>query len=331
MRPALLFLSIMFAASHGEAWGQVSRTALDQPATGVLIGSVSNARTGLPIAANVYLVGTRYRTASTESGKYRLAGMPAGEYTLTVQMLGFARASRSVSVVAGRETNVDVALEPVATTLGDVVVTGTVGSAERRTLGNSVVSVDAPEAIARSGTADIGTMINGRVPGAVVVSGSGLLGAGPSINIRGRSTLSLSQQPLIYIDGVRVDNDAGTGPLTNGALMVSRLNDVNPEDIERIEVIKGPAAATLYGTEASNGGIQIVTKRGRPQTSDIDFSTRQGSMWFMDAADRIRTNYAKDPKTGQILSWNGVKQEDARGTPFWTNGDLQTYSLRFNG
>src|SRR5207247_7845989 len=104
------------------------------------------------------------------------------------------------------------------------------------------------------------------------------VGSGSRIRIRGASSFSIGNQPLLYVDGVRVDADFATGPTNQafGSSSISRFNDFNPDDIESIEIVKGPAATTLYGTEASNGVIQVITKRGTPGPARWDFTLRQG-------------------------------------------------------
>src|SRR5690606_32049654 len=131
-------------------------------------------------------------------------------------------------------------------------------------------------------------MLGGQVPGAMVRVGDGQVGGGNRIMIRGMSTLGLHTAPLVYVAGVRIDGRAGALPNRPAS---SRLNDINPEDSERIEIITGPAAATLYGTEASNGVIQIITKKGVPGRPVVDLTLRQGVNWFHNPAGRIPTNY----------------------------------------
>ncbi|MGH7575423.1 MAG: TonB-dependent receptor domain-containing protein, partial [Longimicrobiales bacterium] len=228
-------------------------------------------------------------------------------------------------------TDLRIALSETAIELDEVVVTGTAGAVERRSIGNAVSTIDAAAELELSGAPDVGTLINGRAAGVVITPGTGRIGSGPSINIRGRSTLSLNDQPLIYVDGVRVNNDIGTGPSIQGGGIVSRLNDFAPEDIESVEIIKGPAAATLYGTEASNGVIQIITKKGVQGEPRIGLTMRQGGVWFRDPEGRIPTNYGLDPTTGEVITWNGVEQENERGTPIWDTGHLQGYQVTLAG
>src|SRR5690606_29363750 len=113
-------------------------------------------------------------------------------------------------------------------------------------------------------------LLNARASNVVVMPGTGMVGTGAKIRIRGASSLSLSNDPLIYVDGVRVDNAQATGPTIQafGSSVISRWNDFNPDDIESIEVIKGPAAATLYGTEAAKGVVHIIT-RSEEHTSEL--------------------------------------------------------------
>src|SRR5207248_3963252 len=132
--------------------------------------------------------------------------------------------------------------------------------------------------------------------------------------------IGLDNSPLIYIDGVRVTNATGTGPqgvvgagasfASQNATVAGRLNDIRPEDIESIEIIKGPAASTIYGTEAANGVVQIITKKGAAGAApQLSFQVEEGSLAFNDAAGRVPTNYLKEAGTGNIVTWNGVQQE----------------------
>src|SRR5690606_14034134 len=103
------------------------------------------------------------------------------------------------------------------------------------------------------------------------------------------------------------------------------------DDIESIEIIKGPAAATLYGTEAAHGVIHIITKRGREGRATWNLAVRQGANWFQDAENRVPTNYWRNPDTGQVESINFYKTEKARGTPLFRTGRVQNYSLSLSG
>jgi TonB-linked SusC/RagA family outer membrane protein len=308
------------------------RPAAPPPPVGAIVGRVSVVRTAGGLSGvSVSVEGTRLGAITGDSGQYRIAGVAPGPHTVLARRLGYAPLRQSVTVPGDGDVTLDFTLEPAATSLDQVVVTGTVGGEQQRALGNSVATLDAAQARELSGAADVTKLLNGRVPGLAVLPTSGKVGAGPQLNIRGRSTLSLSGQPILYLDGVRVANDIGTGPASAGGTVASRINDINPEDIERIEVIKGPAAATLYGTEASNGVIQIITKKGKTGQARWDLSIRQGSSWFMDAEQRIGLAYARDPQTSQILTFNPVADAKASGTPIFENGRIQSYDLAVSG
>src|SRR5690606_25368466 len=166
---------------------------------------------------------------------------------------------------------------------------------QRRAGGNAVGNISAEDLQVISPAPQVSNLIAGRSPGVVVVPGTGMVGSGPRIRIRGASSFSLSDQPLLYIDGIRVDNDVSTGPRAQGTSGgISRLNGLNPEEIESIEIIKGPAAATLYGTEAANGVIQVITKKGRPNSTQVDVSAQGGANWMMDPESVIPVSYARD-------------------------------------
>jgi len=296
--------------------------------TGTITGSVIVAGSEAPLgSAQITAQGTNRLTLSDVNGRFRLTGLPAGEVVLEVRRVGFRPLTQRVAV--GTD-GVRLVLTETPLELNALVVTGQAGAVEKRAIGNSIPTIDAAGIAQAASVNTLSNLINGRAPGVVVTGGTGRAGAGTVINIRGRSTLSLTQQPLIYIDGVRVSNDVGTGPRVQGGNVVSRLDDIDPEDIESIEIIKGPSAATLYGTEAANGVVQIITKKGGSGSPHFQAMTRQGTQWFMDAANRWPTNFAKDAN-GNIVTWNAVQSEAARGTPLFNTGHLQTYEVNLRG
>jgi TonB-linked SusC/RagA family outer membrane protein len=306
-------------------------------AGGTVVGRVTDARSsdGIP-NASVQIEGTRLGAATGADGRYRITNVPAGARTLIVLRLGYASMRRPVTVTAGQDVTVDLALQVSAISLDQVVVTGTAGETERRAIGNAVSSIDASAELSKSAAPDLGNLLRSRAPGVDVLPVSGRIGAGPVIQIRGPSSIGLSNSPLIYIDGVRVNNavaqgPAGTGGLgTQGALVASRLNDINPDDIESIEVIKGPAAATIYGTEAANGVVQIITKKGAGSQAQVHAQVQAGSAYFRDAAGRVPTNYAKD-KAGNVVQWNAVQAEADSGHPLFKTGLERHYTASVQG
>jgi TonB-dependent SusC/RagA subfamily outer membrane receptor len=279
---------------------------------GTIVGRVIDARSreGIPGAA-VRIEGGNQGAMTGEDGAYRIANVAPATYTVSARRIGYAAARVQVTVVADQEVTADFALEAAATSLDQVVVTGTAGAEQRRSIGNAVAAVSAPEVLAKSASPNLGALLNARAPGVVVVPNSGRLGAGPNIQIRGRSSLSLDNSPLIYIDGVRVNNDVGTGPGQQGygsqnADVAGRLNDISPEDIESIEIIKGPAAATIYATEAANGVIQIITKKGQTGKPRITAQVQTGALYFRNPEGRVPTNLVPN-ESGELVACNGVK------------------------
>src|SRR5690606_38637851 len=199
-------------------------------------------------------------------------------------------------------------------------------------IGNAVSTVNASDIVEAAPVRNMQEMLNGRAAGVFVVPSSGMVGGGQRIRIRGTNTFSLASDPLIYVDGVRVNNESSSGLSMQafGSAPVSRLNDFNPEDIESIEILKGPAAATLYGTEASRGVINIITRRGRSGETTYNFTTRQGASWFSDPAGRLPTNYWRAP-SGEIQSLHIHEREKAAGRDIFRTGRMQGYTASVSG
>jgi TonB-linked SusC/RagA family outer membrane protein len=310
--------------------------------TGTITGRVTDARSSAPVAdAAVQVDGTRLGATTNTDGRYRLTAVPAGAHVVIVRRLGYAAARQNVTVTDDQQATADFVMQTAAVALDQVVVTGTAGGETRRSIGNAVSTINASEELSKSAAPNLSSLLSARAPGVIISPSTSRLGAGPSIQIRGRTSLSLDNSPLLYVDGVRVDNSTstGSGGVAGGGSSLGsqrssvggRLNDINPEDIESIEVIKGPAAATIYGTEAANGVIQIITKKGAVGRTEFSVTVETGSLYFRDAEGRMPTNYMKDPATGAITPWNGVQQEEARGTPIFSTGQTRQYSGSLSG
>src|SRR5207248_6326706 len=171
----------------------------------------------------------------------------------------------------------DFAVGQAAIGLDVVVVTGAGAETEKRKLGNTVATIDV-NGLRNAPVANFSEQLAAREPGVSVLPSSAMTGEGARIRIRGAASLSQPNEPIVYIDGVRVDRSGGFGDYigTGGGGSPSRLDDINPDAIERIEVLKGAAAATLYGTEASAGVIQVFTKTGSRGSPRWDFMSEQG-------------------------------------------------------
>jgi TonB-linked SusC/RagA family outer membrane protein len=242
-----------------------SGPAAAQQQTGTITGRVVDRATQQPIpAASVTIVGTPRGTQTGDDGRYRIAGQPTGTVQLRALRLGYEAVTQTVTITAGGTATADFVLAPAAVRLDEVVTTATGETQRRRETGNAVSTVQtAPERLAV--TTNIAQLLTAQAPGVYINSSGGTTGSASRIRIRGANSVSLSNEPLLIVDGVRANNDiAGTGTIGVGGQQSSRINDINPDDIESIEIIKGPAAAALYGTAAANGVLQIRTKRGRP-------------------------------------------------------------------
>jgi TonB-linked SusC/RagA family outer membrane protein len=299
----------------------------------------SGSQRALP-GVQISISGQPGRGVTTDaSGRFRITGVSGSQVVLQARMLGYRPDSQSVSV---GKTDVRFVMTERALELDQIVVTGTAGGEQKRALGTSISAVDVSDVTAKTSVPSVDALLTGRAPGVVVLPGTGQVGAGAQIRIRGISSFSLSSNPLIYVDGVRVDNQTGTG-ITVQAFssgVISRLNDFSPEEIENVEVLKGPAAATLYGTEAARGVINIITKKGAAGATKYAFTVKQGSNWFQNAAGRIPTNYCNSftnsacslrPGDTTLYSVNVYQTEKDRGTPLFRNGGIGDYAANVSG
>jgi TonB-dependent SusC/RagA subfamily outer membrane receptor len=229
--------------------------------TGTIAGRVIDSGNNLPIpAAQVFIADLDLGVLSQQNGTYLLPNVPVGPRTVTVQRIGYRQITQTVTVAAGQTVVADFRIAEDAIALDEIIITGTPGGTQRRAIGNSVASVDVTDVVQDVSISGVQDLLTGRTPGVQFTRLSGNVGQGSPVRIRGIGSFTdANTNPLVYIDGVRVNNDVNAGPTVGGGDGVSVLDDINPEDIESIEIIKGPAAASLYGTEASAGVIQIIT------------------------------------------------------------------------
>ncbi|MGH7460291.1 MAG: SusC/RagA family TonB-linked outer membrane protein, partial [Longimicrobiales bacterium] len=207
-----------------------------------------------------------------------------------------------VNVRDEQTTEIEFALTSAAIQIDEIVITGTAGAVSKRTLGNAITTINAAEVTQKTVTANVTELLQAKAPGVSIMPGGGTPGAGSSVRIRGTGSLSAAAAPVVYIDGVRIFTGAQgsfwnswrsqrPGETSFGAGQEAMAIDmINPEDIESIEVIKGPAAATLYGAEAANGVIQIITKKGKPGEQRLQWNAKMQLGQTDWAVDRV-TNY----------------------------------------
>lgn len=230
---------------------------------GSVRGVVINSATGQPaVSTQVTIRGTTRGTLTDARGTFLIAGVPAGEQVIRVESIGFRTSEQTVVVVANESVEVSFGLVQSAIGLDGIVVTGTAGRTTLRALGNSVTQVNAAELTEVAPVTNVQQLLQGRAAGVTLLPSSGVVGGSSRIRVRGIGSLSAGNEPVVFIDGVRAYS--GTSETqSNTAQGINRLETLNPNDIESVEIIKGPAAATLYGAEAAGGVIQIITKRGR--------------------------------------------------------------------
>ena len=254
---------------------------------GTIMGSVSDvqSRAALPGAALI-LEGTADAGLSGDDGRFMLIAVPSGDHVLRVELIGYRPLRRSVSVPADGAAVVDIALTPEPLAMDEIVVTSEAGIRRGREVGNTVARLEIDEVLDRPPT--LSDFLQGAAVGVEVTGGSAEAGQGKQIRLRGNGSMVLSSHPLVYIDGVRMMEGAfpsalfdrpGVGLPGGANVTTSPLDLVSVGDIERIEVIKGPAATTLFGTGSSNGVIRIFTRRGVTGPPRWTAEVSQGTGW----------------------------------------------------
>jgi TonB-linked SusC/RagA family outer membrane protein len=320
--------------------------AQEPGATGTITGRVTDRATGQPVPdAQLSIVGTTRGARTNETGAYRITAVPPGLARVRVLRIGFESVTDSVTVPAGGTATLDFPLAVAATRLDQIVVTATGESLRRRETG-SAASAIAVDSVDKTATADLTDLLSSRASSVVVTQTSGTTGGGSRIRIRGSNSVSLSNEPLILIDGVRATADVLGSSLDIGGQNPSRLDDLNPEDIESMEVIKGPAGVALYGTAAANGVIQIRTKRGQSGRTKwtsyaeggtvrevTDFPANYAQVGIRPSGNRTTGCTLDQQSDGlctatpdSLLSFNPLEQ----ASPF-VNGSRQAYGLSVAG
>ena len=317
----------------------LASSAMAQGTVGTVSGTIRERGTERAIpGVQVRVVGTQRGALTDAAGRYRIAGVPSGTIQLAAQLIGYAPQSRSV-IVGAEGATADFVLAQAVTTLDQVVVTATGQSERRRESGASTAMIEASQ-ITTAAVSTFADALSSRAPGVVVQTSSGESGAGARVRIRGSNSISLSNEPLLIVDGVRLDNTAESTPIDVGGQFPSRLNDINPEEIETIEVVKGPAAAALYGTAASNGVIQITTKRGRAgktrwegfgevgRLEDVNEYPPNYRSYGKSASGALRTNCSLFARTtGSCVAVDST----ISNIPIKSSGILQTGDRRLLG
>ncbi|AYA35735.1 SusC/RagA family TonB-linked outer membrane protein [Hymenobacter oligotrophus] len=310
--------------------------------TGVV--TAASDRSPLP-GVNVVVKGGTIGAQTSADGSYTLQVAPGA--TLVFSFIGYNTLERTV----GADGNIDVALETSSTTLQEVQITTAYGiQQERREINYAAQQVTSKDIIETRQT-NIVNALQGKVAGVQITSSGGSAGEGASIVIRGGNSLDGDNQPLFVIDGVIMDNSSfvestapGGGSAFNGILgrsvsSTNRAADINPEDIESMTVLKGPAAAALYGLRAANGAVIITTKRGKSGATSITYRT-QFSVDEVNRLPKLQNQYKQgaggvfDPTTRN--SWGprfapGEEVYDNLGNFFEKGTSFQNYLTMSGG
>jgi TonB-dependent SusC/RagA subfamily outer membrane receptor len=246
---------------------------------GTIAGTVVDSTTSEPLpGVNVVVQGLNVGTATGANGQYEISDVPAGEQTLVVSYVGYTEKKVSVAVEAGATTTINIRMAPEAVGLEDVVVTALGRERSERAVATSVQEVDGAK-LDRAEESNFISTLEGKVAGANI-RGSNKMGGSSNIVLRGYSSISGSNQPLIVIDGVVIDNQSA---VSNGGAVNTTggyggfdygnaAQSINPNNIKSVSVLKGPSAAALYGSRGANGVIQITTKDGSTIEGDLGIS-----------------------------------------------------------
>ena len=346
MRICVLTIAVLTWGVGGM--GNSAALAQGTARQGVISGRVTDQSTGLPVPFSAVVVtGTNLGATTNDSGAYTIRSAQAGTHQLRANRVGYGPAVRTVAVVGGETVTADFVISHVPFVLEEVVTTAT-GEQRTRELGNTVAKVDAAKIVEAAPISNMQDLLNSRVSGVTLIQQNGTVGAGSRVRIRGLSSASLSNDPLVYVDGIKVETGSPTldGTVYIGGGHPSFLNDISPDEIEDIEIVKGPSASTLYGTQAANGVIRITTKRARPGRAQWSLFDEEGINRDVTAYPGQYYSQGTDRVTGatrQCLPWQQVQNQctisqlfsrnlfrDAGSSPLAT-GSRASRGLQING
>ncbi|MBN1628555.1 MAG: SusC/RagA family TonB-linked outer membrane protein [Thermoleophilia bacterium] len=308
--------------------------------TGTIVGRVIDGQSGRPVpTAQVSIAGTQLGALVDAEGRFRIERVPLGTREVRAIRIGYNNASATVTVAAGQPVSVELRMTETAIGLDEIVVTGTAGQTRRRAIGNAVSTVNTAQLMEQVPAMNVTEVLQAKTPGLTIMPGSGTAGTGANFRLRGASSVYANTQPTIYVDGVRI-HSGGLGNFDVFGQNTSALDAINPADIESIEVIKGPAAATLYGAEAAAGVIQIITKKGRPGAVSWDARAEYGGNTWVDElrpinyglataariADAKNYPWYQELQVGDIVSHRVMSEPDILRT-----GKLTKFSLGARG
>jgi TonB-dependent starch-binding outer membrane protein SusC len=276
---AFVSFAAPLAAQQGSVAGRVTDKVSSQPIQG----------------AQVLLSGTNLQSITNSEGRYRIDHVPPGQYQAQVRLIGYSMGQQPVTVTAGGAATLDIVMTAAAIPLEALVVSATGETQRVKELGNAVSTIAADSVAQKAPVTNIADLLNSRSPGVQVITPGGTTGDGARIRIRGSESLSLDNEPVITVDGIRVNNNPRSSSIGVGGQVPSRLDDFQANDLESVDIVKGPSAAALYGTDASNGVVQFRTKQGRPGPT----------RWTSFIEDGVLNDYANWPANYRGLTAAG--------------------------
>ncbi len=325
----VLCAQLMVRSAFACAGAALVAAPLEAQSVGTVVGRVTDERSGVPLPnAQVYADNNVQRVVRTDNeGRYRLVELPPGARTITIRMIGYSNKSATVTVGAAQTATLNIALAVQPLDLDAVVVTGQGGEISKRRIATTV-DVVGREKIEASPAKRLDELLQTNLPSAQIRLTSGQPGTTSIMRTRGVTSVSNNSTPVIYVDGVRMDNlntVAALGLNVSGVrsqgAATSAIADLPIDNIDRIEFIPGGAATTLYGSDAANGVIQIFTKRG----------TSGGTKGFAEMRsgfDTPQTQFHYFKRTRDLIYQNGFTQQYSAGIEGGNNA--VTYSLSGN-
>src|SRR5436190_20413358 len=328
VEPAVSLLNGRFAMKRLLRWVFLSAglflftTPLAAQGTATVSGRVVDSITAQPVpGVRVSVVGSAIGALTDRDGRYTLASVPAGTVSLRAQRIGFAAQTRQIALTDGSSATMDFELSAAATTLSDVVVTG-YGSDSRANISSSVASVSS-EQIQNTPVAGIDAALQGKAAGIQVIQNAGNPGVGMTVRIRGSASISASNQPLYVIDGVPMLRD-DFSQLGVGGQDLTATTGINPDEVEKIDILKDAAAAAIYGSRGSNGVVMITTKHGTAGATRLTYTTYAGSQ-VVPQDSRWDLMNARE----YVTYMNEAAENDGYGAFYFGNPD--TFDVKHNG
>lgn len=310
---------------------------------GSITGTILDERNDPMIGANIIIENTKIGSVTDFNGKFTIQNIDPGKYTVIISSIGYKKQKQSIDVIAGKAASINMSLKEDILQLEQVVVVG-YGTKQKRDLVGSIETIKAKD-IGDHPLPSFEQAMQGRASGVQITSANGIAGSPTRVKIRGTSSISAGGEPLYVIDGIPMTNgDFSAGGLGSGT---SALSDINPADIESIEILKDASSAAIYGSRGANGVVIVTTKKGKAGKTKFSASYLTGSiketkrMKFLSASDQLslRDRYnqemslPKDTTTTTVFSGSNSltrRQADsiaALGGTDWINQVLRNGSF----